>query len=327
MKRMPTSRVDGRARRLARRGLTIYFAIVVLLTAVFEAIISRPDIDGPFIAGLMWVPALASVVARLVLREGFTDVSFRFGGRRGWSAVGLSLIFPTLIGIVAYGAAWTTGLTRFDQPGGGSLSPIVEFVIGLVLATTLWTVLSCLLTAGEEIGWRGYMLTRLIDAGVPRPVLASGLIWGLWHVPVVLAGGYAAGPSPALSAVVIMVSITSFGYVIARLRLETGSIWPAIVLHAAWNSIIQGPFDGATAGTGGRCGWESRGFSPRSPWWSLPSCSRAGDGRSSAGPLLSALPPRRGALRSPAGCRKTGVRITGVPTTVQAPHSRPAPRG
>jgi CAAX protease family protein len=76
------------------------------------------------------------------------------------------------------------------------------------------------------------------------------VIWGLWHVPVVLAGGYAAGPSRALSAAVIMVSITSFGYVIARSRLETGSIWPAIVLHAAWNSVIQGPFDGATAGVG-----------------------------------------------------------------------------
>ena len=126
----------------------------------------------------------------------------------------------------------------------------MRLVIGLVLASTLWTALSSLLTAEEEIGWRGYMLTRLIDSGVPRPVLASGLIWGLWHVPVVLAGGYAAGPSPMSSAVFIMVSITSFGYVIARLRLETGSIWPAIVLHASWNSVIQGPFDGATTGTG-----------------------------------------------------------------------------
>jgi uncharacterized protein len=251
MKRMPMARVDGWVRRRARRGLTIYFAIVVVLSALFEGIIiSRPDIDGPFIAGLMWVPAIASVVARLVLRESFSDVSFRFGGRRGLGAVGLALIFPTVIGFVAYGAAWTTGLARFDGPTDGVASPIVELAIGIALATTLWTALSSILAAGEEIGWRGYMLTRLIDAGVPRPVLASGVIWGLWHVPVVLAGGYAAGPSPALSAVVIMVSITSFGYVIARMRLETGSIWPAIVLHAAWNSIIQGPFDGNTTGTG-----------------------------------------------------------------------------
>ena len=54
MKRMPTVRVDGRTRRRARRGLTIYFAIVVVLSALFEGmVISRPDIDGPFIAGLM----------------------------------------------------------------------------------------------------------------------------------------------------------------------------------------------------------------------------------------------------------------------------------
>jgi len=157
-------------------------------------------------------------------------------------------------------------------------------LIGIILATTLWTALSSLLAAGEEIGWRGYMLTRLIDAGVvPRPVLASGLIWGLWHVPLVLAGIYAAGPSPALSAVLIMVSITSFGYVIARLRLETGSIWPAIILHSSWNSIIQGPFDGATTGTGATLWVGESGLLTALTLVSRPSCSRVGDGRSSAG--------------------------------------------
>ena len=43
--------------------------------------------------------------------------------------------------------------------------------------------------------------------------------------------------------------LTSFGFVIARMRLETGSIWPAIALHGAWNSTIQGAFDPATTGT------------------------------------------------------------------------------
>lgn len=36
----------------------------------------------------------------------------------------------------------------------------------------------------------------------------------------------------------------------ARLRLGTGSIWPAIALHAAWNSIIQAAFDPVSTGTG-----------------------------------------------------------------------------
>lgn len=240
MQTMPTPPLDGRTQRNARRGLAIYFAIVVVLSAAIEGfVIGNPSMDG-LIAVLMFVPAIASVVARLALREGFSDVSFRFGGRRGLGAVGIALVFPIAVGLVAYGIAWTTGLAGFDaRPSSGM---IVSFAVGLVIGLVL--------AAGEEIGWRGYMLTRLIDSGVPRPVLAGGLIWALWHVPLVLGGVYAAGPSPALSAVLIVVSITSFGFVISRLRLETGSVWPAIVLHGAWNRIIQGPFDGATTGAG-----------------------------------------------------------------------------
>lgn len=36
--------------------------------------------------------------------------------------------------------------------------------------------------------------------------------------------------------------------VFGRLRLATGSVWPAIVLHASWNSVIQGAFDRTTTG-------------------------------------------------------------------------------
>ena len=240
MRTGPTAVTDAVTRRQARRGLAIYFGVVIVLSAGIEGfILMNPHLDG-LIAGLMLVPALAAVSARLLLREGFADVSFRLGGRRGWTAVGFALLFPFAVGIVAYGAAWATGLARFEpQPVGGLILPFaVGILVGLFLAS------------GEEIGWRGYMLTRLIDAGVPRPVLAGGLIWALWHVPLVLGGVYAAGPSPALSALLIVVSITSFGYVISRLRLETGSVWPAVALHAAWNRTIQGPFDGATAGDG-----------------------------------------------------------------------------
>jgi membrane protease YdiL (CAAX protease family) len=243
-------------RRAARRGLVVFFAIVVVLSGSIEAYWIMNPTMVILVFPLMWSPAVASVIARLVLREGFSDVSFRFGGRRTLAWIALGLILPTVVGTLAYGIALLTGLVGFDpQPDkfvarfvGDSASPVTVFVVWLALATTIGTVFGCLQTAGEEIGWRGYMLTRLIDAGVPRPVLASGLIWGLWHCPLILAGIYAAGPTPALSVVLFMGSITSFGYVVARMRLETGSIWPPIVAHSAWNAIIQGPFDGAATG-------------------------------------------------------------------------------
>ena len=244
-------------RSAARRGLAIYFALLVPLTAVFEAIVIITG-DMSWIWALMWSPAVASVVARLVLREGFADVSFRLGGRRGWKAIGLALIFPIVIGLIAYGIAWVTGLVRFSPEPielvapyvGDSASPVVVFVLNLAVSATIVAILTAPYAAGEEIGWRGYMLTRLIDAGVPRPILVSGLIWSLWHVPLIVGGMYLAGPSPALSAVLFIVMVTSFSFVFARLRLETGSVWPAIALHSAWNAIIQVAFDPASTSAG-----------------------------------------------------------------------------
>ena len=215
---IPASDADGATRRRARRGLALYGALVLALSAPIQAVIIRADLDGGanglvpwlrLIGALMLVPTIASAVARLALGEGFADVSFRLGGRRGRRAIGQALVFPLFA---------------------------VSLLLNLILAS------------GEEIGWRGYMLTRLIDAGVPRPVLASGLLWGLWHVPLVLWAGYADGPSPLLSAALLLVTTTALSYVMGRLRLETGSVWPAVVLHAVLNVAIQTGFDPAATG-------------------------------------------------------------------------------
>jgi membrane protease YdiL (CAAX protease family) len=90
------------------------------------------------------------------------------------------------------------------------------------------------------------MLPRMVEARLPWPVLLSALIWGAWHLPVVFAGVYAIGPSRLLSAAGLMVTATSLGCILAWLRLSTGSVWPAVFSHAAWNSIINGGFTFAT---------------------------------------------------------------------------------
>jgi uncharacterized protein len=240
----------------ARRGLGIFFAVLVPLSALFETLVIR---DGlAWVSALMWTPTVASLVARLILREGFADVSFRFGGRRGCIGIILALLFPIATGLVVYTIAWATGLVQFKPQLIGlaapyvsaSASPTAIFAINLAVAATIVTIFSFRTAAGEEIGWRGYMLTRLIDAGVPKPILMSGVIWALWHVPLILGGVYLAGVPPLISVSLWMVVATSASFVFARFRLETGSIWPVITLHAAWNAIIQNAFDAASAGAG-----------------------------------------------------------------------------
>jgi membrane protease YdiL (CAAX protease family) len=45
-----------------------------------------------------------------------------------------------------------------------------------------------------------------------------------------------------------MIQIIPAGYIAAWMRLDSGSIWPCIAQHAAWNAIINGAFTPSTQG-------------------------------------------------------------------------------
>lgn len=209
-----------------------------------------------WIYALMWSVAISSIITRIVLREGFSDISFRFGGRSTWWYVGFGLWVPLVVGFVAWGAAWITGIADFVPQAAGMTasfadgsSAIATFAVTLVLAaTTVGTLFNMLSAAGEEIGWRGYMTARMIDAGVPRPLLVSGIIWGLWHMPLIFVGINPERPIVLVAAIVFVVAATSMSYILNWVRLQTGSLWPVVVLHGAHNSITQTAFIAATDG-------------------------------------------------------------------------------
>jgi CAAX protease family protein len=75
---------------------------------------------------------------------------------------------------------------------------------------------------------------------------------------MILSGQYAEGPQPWLSALLFVIGVVAEAYLTGYLRLQSGSVWPAVILHGAGNSLIQGTFDRATVGTPlavGESGW------------------------------------------------------------------------
>ncbi|MFL1671827.1 CPBP family glutamic-type intramembrane protease [Paenibacillus dendritiformis] len=246
---MTTSTVTDRMNHRissARRGLILFFALLIPLSAAGYWL---TFLNGKWIILLMWAPGLASIIARLALREGIADISLRLGGRRTLRTLPIVFLLPVTVGLAAYGLAWVTGLAHFSSPDTYiTAPPIVKFILFLLVNMTAGTLYGLAGSVGEEIGWRGYMLTRLIDARIPCPVLLSGMIWGVWHLPLLVAGRYYTGPVLLLSVIFFMISVTSFGYVMAYLRLSTGSIWPAVFLHAVWNAVTQNVFQLFTQG-------------------------------------------------------------------------------
>ena len=247
-----------RTRTQARRGLATYFAVVVPVSAALEWwIISHGGLRGPagwLVLPLMYTPALGSIVARLAGREGISDISFRWGGRAGTRASVAAWLLPVAIGIVAYGVAVAAGLITFNPPVtrfANMESPALRLMALIGIALTAGTLGSCISAFGEELGWRGYMVPRLVEAKVPAPDVVSGLVWCTWHVPLILWGGYAVGKYPLVSVLLFFLTIMPVALLYFRWRMTSGSLWPTVIAHGAWNVVIQAVFDRSTSGAGG----------------------------------------------------------------------------
>ncbi|WP_144501486.1 CPBP family intramembrane glutamic endopeptidase [Bacillus thuringiensis] len=245
----------------AKIGLQLFLSILIITSIILNVVVIITK-SMPLIVVYMFTPALSSILTRIILKEGFKDVSFSLGNLKIWKGIGFALLIPMIICGITYSIAWLSGIAGFQYPEVGMfiLEPIYNmlelqyvtapfsFIYLVVLSGIFGSLLGLIPALGEEMGWRGYMLTRLVDAEFSRPILISGLIWATWHVPIVIAGLYVAGPSVVLSVLGIYLCIVPFGYIIAYLRLITGSIWPSVIIHATWNAIIQGPFTRASTG-------------------------------------------------------------------------------
>lgn len=108
------------------------------------------------------------------------------------------------------------------------------------------TVLSTPVQAGEEIGWRGFLLPRLTArVGLPAASVIVGAIWAAWHLPFFfIAGTDKTGQSfPAYGASVVALSV-AMAFLYWRTR---GSLFLTMVMHAAVNNINLIHSTGSTA--------------------------------------------------------------------------------
>ncbi|MGE8056442.1 CPBP family intramembrane glutamic endopeptidase [Bacillus mycoides] len=243
----------------AKIGLQLFLSILIITSIILNVVVIITK-SMPLIVVYMFTPAISSILTRIILKEGFKDVSFSLGNLKIWKGIGFALLIPMIICGITYSIAWLSGIAGFQHPEGGMLEPIYNilglqyltapfsFIYLVVLSGILGSLLNLIPVFGEEMGWRGYMLTRLVDAEFSRPILISGLIWATWHVPIVIAGLYVEGTSVLLSVLGIYFCIVPFSYITAYLRLITGSVWPSVIIHTTWNAIIQGPFARASTG-------------------------------------------------------------------------------
>ena len=209
----------------------IFYAITLALAAIVA--VAVPFIGEASLPVTMLTPTIAAVIMlSLVSREGrFREVAALLGltraGLKGWP---LAIAAPTAIHLVGFAILSVAGLAAFAAP---QMTGSVGFTAAKIL---LGFLIGTLLALGEEIGWRGYMLPRLVGLGVVPAMLIVGFLHGVWHLPIMLTTSFYHNTGNLLLVVpLFLATLTLVGVFYGFLRLWTQSVWPVAIAHATAN--------------------------------------------------------------------------------------------
>lgn len=224
------------------RAIPLFLALAFGLSVPLYVLIARGgglSHQGTFVLALMWCPAAAAVATQLLTHRSLRALGWHWPAIR-WLALGYFL--PLAYSIVAYGGVWLTGFGRVDLSGRPQ---------GTVAFVVLGSLISLVSATGEEIGWRGFLVPALSRRwSFGTTALVSGLIWGVWHVPLILFAGYNAGTPAWFAIPCFLVGVLALATMLAWLRIRSSSFWPGALLHASHNLYVQGFFDRITIDTG-----------------------------------------------------------------------------
>ncbi|XUK60871.1 CPBP family intramembrane metalloprotease [Plantibacter sp. RU18] len=174
------------------------------------------------------------------------------GGAAASAALGLAVMRRSPATLSSYGLRQPARLRAALWLAPAALTVLIMLVSqgihvgGPTLAA--YGVLVVAVALNEETWFRGIVLAVLRARSVRSAVVGSSVLFGVLHLAN-LAGGEDAG-----AAILQVVFAALFGLVAAQLVVLTGSLWPVIVWHAAWNFVsfaggnTTGP--GATVGIG-----------------------------------------------------------------------------
>jgi len=200
----------------------------------------------------MWAPAMGNILTRLITREGWKDVGLRPNFKKGWRYWLAGWFLPVIL--ILPGAAlffaifpqyFDAGLSQVRSliasvPGLSSISPWTFVIIQLAGGALISPIANSLATFGEEFGWRGYLLPKLMPLGGRKAMLLIGIIWGIWHWPVIFMGyeyGFKYPGHPWVGPLLFIWVTFGLGIFLGWLTLRARSIWPAVIGHAAINGI------------------------------------------------------------------------------------------
>jgi len=229
--------MNTQTEKRTKRNLII-FTLAVLGLAVLSWLIEPytvpPDAE-PGTAGLgqlLWIisPVLVMVLLRSFGGDGWVDFglqpNFKGNGFWWWTSI---LYYPLIVLVILLVGTLTGGLTIHTKQLSGAVPVLTTLLVSSLIKNIF-----------EEFAWRGYLAPKVYN--LKKNIWLShafvGLIWGLWHLPFVMAFWPYLTPDMLPVFIPLLLLGCMFDSVVyGEIRLATDSVLPAWVSHTVGNVV------------------------------------------------------------------------------------------
>ena len=191
----------------------------------------------------MFAPAVAHLLTRLFTKEGFqnTYLGLNIKGNAHYyiASIFVKLLEVSVLMLLIWGI-FMKGLTLSEA------FPMedMQMKIGTFLLQLAFSIILFFPSFGEEWGWRGYMMPKLMQImNKPAAIVVGGIIWGLWHAPLTVSGhnfGTEYKFYPWLGILLMCIYCILVNALLTLLAERTKSIYPASFCHMINNNLSFG---------------------------------------------------------------------------------------
>ncbi|HFC49124.1 MAG TPA: CPBP family intramembrane metalloprotease [Thermofilum sp.] len=205
-----------------------------------------------FIALLrMYMPFLGVIAALTAEGKPLKRELIRLGTRLGKlkylaCAVAVPYIIYAIGVAIGYVAGWKAAnpieeiIKTLNLPGASEipLSDLNVALASLLLGSALSGVtINAAAAYGEEIGWRGLLLDELYPRLGRFSYVSIGIIWALWHAPLILFLGYNYPRNREIGLAIYAVVLVAWTGIMCELKFKSDSLYPPAAMHGTINAL------------------------------------------------------------------------------------------
>ncbi len=237
---------------------TFVIGWILQVTASIFAIQGKMILFSPILSLAMFAPLVSVFISRIDIK----NIGWKPQIKKNIKIYAVCWFAPALLTVLGAVLFFLIMPNRLDMSGGyltaqlgeqavqqlaeSGITPITYVMIGLVQCITYAPAVNMIFALGEESGWRGVMYPMLEDKyGLTKGSIIGGIIWGVWHWPVMLLAGYEYGlvywGAPFVGMALFCLFCVVGGILLDWVYRKTNSIWAPSIAHGAINAAASLP--------------------------------------------------------------------------------------